>query len=174
MNSLAAAGLDYGALADVISCILAIIALVFTLYFWLLDHLSDDETKFLEGKSETVDQLKRAVETLEAERKTEKPDPEKILKTVEETNHRLEVVLNYRFWARSKQREEYVGIHEFCHDSRYLISALRRFQKERASEGSFPVFGISSDELNAEKAERICAEYAASLAEIIEFFENWS
>lgn len=174
MNRLVAAGIDYGTLADVISCILAIIALIFTLYFWLLDHLSDDETKFLEGKSETLDQLKKAADVLEKEKNEACLNRKNILETVEKVNRRLEVILNYRFWSRSKQREEYVRIYDFCCDSRYLISALRRSVEKGTVKGEPSVFAISSEELNTEKLKQICAEYMASLMEIIEFFENWN
>ena len=40
------------------SFFLAIIALVFTLYFWLLDQLREEETKFIEGKEEQINKLK--------------------------------------------------------------------------------------------------------------------
>lgn len=174
MNGLTAAGLDYGALADVISAILAIIALVFTLYFWLLDHLSDDETKFLEGKAQTLDQLRGAVDALKAEEEKTRPDLKTILEIVEQTNRRLEVVLNYRFWTRGKQREEYARIREFCYDSRYLVSTLRRFDEGAAPEGGRSAFEISSADLDDKKARQVCVEYAASLTEAVEFFENWN
>ena len=48
---------ELGPLIDIISCVFTVLALIFTLYFWLLDNLNEEETKFVEGKGELLKTL---------------------------------------------------------------------------------------------------------------------
>lgn len=159
---------ENGNLIDIISCVFTVMALVFTLYFWLLDHLSEDENKFLEGKSATRETLRSCLEAIR-----EPCGPEELQGAVETVNRELEIVMNYRFWARSRQRPEYEKINEFYQDSRYLLSSLRRYADSRRDPreaGSL----VSVPSLDAAELEDIRSDYHAGLTYILEFVENWS
>ncbi len=162
MGAFISAILKNGNLIDIVSCVFTVLALVFTLYFWLLDHLSEDETKFIEGKPETLAALNACLDTID-----HSEDPQKILDAVWDVNKRMEVILNYRFWARSKQKEEYNRINGFYRDSRYLISTLRRSQEKREDS----LVGLGA--LNAAEIRDIRTDYRKVLYYIIEFIENW-
>ena len=43
---------------NIVSCIFTIAALVFTMYLWLLEQLSGEETRFVEGKAGYISALK--------------------------------------------------------------------------------------------------------------------
>ncbi len=162
MGAFISAILKNGNLIDIVSCVFTVLALVFTLYFWLLDHLSEDETKFIEGKPETLAALNACLDTID-----HSEDPQKILDAVWDVNKRMEVILNYRFWARSKQKEEYNRINGFYRDSRYLISTLRRSQEKREDS----LVGLGT--LNEAEIRDIRTDYRKVLYYIIEFIENW-
>ena len=162
MGAFISAILKNGNLIDIVSCVFTVLALVFTLYFWLLDHLSEDETKFIEGKPETLAALNACLDLID-----HSEDPQKILDAVWDVNKRMEVILNYRFWARSKQKEEYNRINGFYRDSRYLISTLRRSQEKREDS----LVGLGT--LNEAEIRDIRTDYRKVLYYIIEFIENW-
>ena len=157
---------EFGPLIDIISCVFTVLALVFTLYFWLLDNLNEEETKFVEGKGELLQSLNECLETV---RSSEKTDTEKLEK-VREVNGKLEVVLNYRFWGRSTKKEEYGRIAGFCQDSRYLISTMRRLEDGTQS-GTGSLVGVAK--LTEEQMDDIWTDYKKGLAYIIDFMENW-
>lgn len=195
--------------ADIISCIFTIIALAFTLYFWLLDHLSEDESKFIEGKTGTLDALDTSLKTIvkhkeppcaedeteaqaaEGRENAKAEDVKEVLEAISEVNKRLEVILNYRFWARSRQKEEYARISKFYRDSRFLISTMRRYRESVAGEdavavpSSGPVIPESRDLKNDGRSLLsietfqnsdlwdVCTDYEKGLNYIIEFIENW-
>ena len=61
-------------------------------------------------------------------------DKEELLMTVQGVNNELEVILKYRFWVRSKQKEKYKEITDFYHDSKYLISTILRYMEYEKDE----------------------------------------
>ena len=163
---------ELGPLIDIISCVFTVLALIFTLYFWLLDNLNEEETKFVEGKGELLKTLNECLETVRSSEKTDKEKREK----VREANGKLEVVLNYRFWGRSAKKEEYSRISEFCQDSRYLISTMRRLEDANSLQDGTPseagsLVGVGA--LSEEQMNDIWTDYKKGLAYIIDFIENW-
>ena len=163
---------EFGPLIDIISCVFTVLALVFTLYFWLLDNLNEEETKFVEGKDKLLNSLYRCLKIIRSSKKTDKEKVEEVRRV----NGQLEVVLNYRFWGRSTKKEEYSRISEFCQDSRYLISTMRRQQDaHRPSDGMNN--GVQSlvgvGKLSDEQMSDIWTDYKKGLAYIIDFIENW-
>ena len=114
---------------NIISCVFTVVALVFTLYLWLLDKISDDEAKFIEGKADLLEKLNRYLEYVDTV-----SDKEELLMTVQGVNNELEVILKYRFWVRSKQKEKYKEITDFYHDSKYLISTILRYMEYEKDE----------------------------------------
>lgn len=153
-----------GSMADLISCVVTVLALAFTLYFWLLDHLSEDESKFIEGRKKTLASLKKSYDSI----KTSPVAANTLLEAVQNVNRRLEVVLNYRFWGRSRQREDYEKVNVFFQDSRFLISTLRRSMEWQDTS----LVGIPA--LDDRMLEDIRADYADGLAYVIEFLNNWN
>ena len=174
MDSFAAGLFQGDKLVDIISCLFTVAALFFSLYLWLLDHVSDDEAEFISKKAELLTELNKHRERLKALSKTLQPgsdNAKEFLEILKDVSSRMEVVLSYRFWVRSKQREEYEKICEFHRDSRYLISALNRSDES----GSIPaeaesLVGIALDE---KQMEDIREDYYEGLMYIIEFIENW-
>ena len=159
--------IENGNLVDIISCIFTIMALVFTLYFWLLDHLSEDETSFIKGRMNTLAILNASLNVIK-----DSSDPDQLLQAVSDVNKELEVILNYRFWARSKQKDEVGKINEFYSDSRYLVSTIRRHQDaQKTPEAGRSLVGIPS--LEPEELEDIRSDYQNGLSYVIEFIENW-
>ena len=159
---------NYDALIDIIACVFTVLALVFTLYFWLLDHLSEDESKFIEGKESFLQELKECLKTISDNR-----EPEVLLPIVQNVNNKLEVILNYRFWPRSRQKEDYKKINEFYMDSKYLISTIRRYveaQNQTGEEASL----VGINKLKKEDLDDIQSDYRNGLLFIIDFIESWS
>ena len=174
-------------MVDIISCVFTVIALAFTLYLWLLDHLSEDESKFIENKAKILDALKASLSDILSREEREQlrasiPVPETagseslnakmLLTAVQKVNDQLEVVLNYRFWARSRQRAEYEQIRAFYRDSRYLVSMLRRYEESGTLESARDSL-ISINAMDGELLEDIRTDYRDGLAFIVEFIENW-
>ena len=95
-----------------------------------------------------------------------------MLCAIENVNKKLEVVLNYRFWSRSRQKEEYAKVNEFYRDSKYLVSTLRRFN-EKNEEKNEKHSLISISELSQDEVKDIRTDYRKGLNYIIEFIENW-
>lgn len=154
-------------LAEIISCVFTILALVFTLYFWLLDQISDDESKFIEGKESFLKDLNSSMEIIKSNR-----DPEALLQMVQNVNNKLEVILNYKFWAHGKKKEDYKKITEFYADSKYLISTIRRYVEHKNGGSSKSLVGI--EELKQDALEDIQSDYGNGLMFIIDFIENWN
>ena len=153
---------SYGPILDIVSCVFTVLALVFTLYFWLLDNLNEEETKFLEGKGELLRTLKECRDKL-------KEDGTDWIEKIQEVTTKLEVVLNYRFWARSSRKEEYNRAYSFYQDSRYLISTLRRNDDKAGGQDSIvAVSGLSDKQI-----DDIKTDYRTGLNYIIDFIENW-
>ena len=153
---------SYGPIIDIVSCVFTVLALVFTLYFWLLDNLNEEETKFLEGKGELLRALKDCRDEL-------KKDGTDWIEKIQEVTAKLEVVLNYRFWARSSKKEEYNRAYSFYQDSRYLISTLRRNDDKAGGQDSIvAVSGLSDKQI-----DDIKTDYRTGLNYIIDFIENW-
>ena len=154
----------YGPILDIVSCVFTVLALVFTLYFWLLDNLNEEETKFLEGKGELLASLRDCRDELD-----KKEDESKWFEKIQEVTAKLEVVLNYRFWARSSRKEEYNRAYSFYQDSRYLISTLRRNDDKAGGQDSIvAVSGLSDEQIGDIKKD-----YKTGLNYIIDFIENW-
>lgn len=169
---------SYDALIDIISCVFTVLALVFTLYFWLLDHLSEDESKFIEGKEKFLKELKECLDTI-----SDNKDPEVLLPIVQKVNNKLEVILNYRFWVRSKKKEDYKKINVFYADSKYLISTIRRYVEAKEDQGSNAAVESREMEsgslvripvLGEEDLEDIQSDYRNGLMYIIDFIESWN
>ena len=154
-------------LINVISCVFTVAALIFTLYFWLLDHLSSDESTFISKRTKTLKKLRECLETISSEQ----IDPVTLRDTIKNVSSQMEVVLNYRFWGRSKLREEYLKINEFNRDSRYLVSALNRSIENESASGDRK--SLVAIDLNPEQIEDIRTDYYDGLLFIIEFIETW-
>lgn len=162
---------EYDAIIDIVSCVFTVLALIFTLYFWLLDHLGEDEAKFIEGKEKFLKSLYKCLRVMDDLHSNSDLQP--LLKTLIKVNNKLEVILNYRFWARSKKKEEYKKINQFHYDTRYLISTLQRAMEAQNApivDGSL----INMPELEPNEIEDIKADYRKGLYYIIDFLENWS
>lgn len=157
-------GFDY---LNIISCVFTVLALVFTLYFWLLDKLSEDESKFIEGKKEFLDILTTTLEEIKDD-----PDLRTIRDNIKKVNDRLEVIVNYRFWARSSVNDDYRKIQRFYQDSRYLLSTVRR-AIESGDAGQEKLSLASISDLEAEEKNDILTDYRKGLNYIIDFVENW-
>ncbi len=158
---------EYDSVVDIVSCVLSVLALVFTLYLWLVDHLSDDEARFIEGKDKFLQSLNESLEVIRTN-----TDPKVLLEHVERVNLQLELILNYRFWARSPKIDDYRKINEFYVDTKYLISTIRRFneaQTIKAGEESL----VSIQVLPEEELADIQTDYRKGLTYIIDFLENW-
>ena len=159
------------AIIDIVSCAVTVLALVFSLYLWLLDHLSEDEYKFIEGKEKFVESLNNCLKTIDKDQHgLDSVSPLKnLLDNLQEVNDKLEVILSYRFWARSKRKEEYNKISQFHFDTRYLISTLRRSLETDKKESL-----LTMPELRQEEIDDIKVDYKKGLYYIIDFLENWS
>lgn len=152
---------------NIVSCLFTVLALVFTLYFWLLDHLSADEAKFIEKKKKYLARLKDCLEILKHSQK-----PTEILNVIRCVNDILEIILSYRFWANSSLKRDYNAIHEFYTDSRFIISTLQRsIESNNASKQNRSLAYIP--ELSGPEMEDIKSDYLNGLLYIINFIENW-
>ena len=74
---------DYNFWISFISVFLTILALAYTLYYWLLDHISDDENDFIKEKGKLLSDLKKYARTAETD------EPGVFLANVEDVTGRL-------------------------------------------------------------------------------------
>ncbi len=168
--------IDNGNLIDIISCVFTVAALIFTLYFWMLDHLSEEESEFIKSKSGVLDTLidKRAkIKELESIQPDDEEDTKTLLAAIDDVNKEMEVILSYRFWARGKQKDEYLKVNDFYRDSKYAVSTIRRSldNKEPSSENDRSLVSIAP--LRKEELDDIISDYQKGLSFTIEFIENW-
>ncbi|MBQ6603425.1 MAG: hypothetical protein IJH99_08510 [Eubacterium sp.] len=154
---------DYNFWISFISVFLTILALAYTLYYWLLDHISDDENDFIKEKGKLLSDLKEYARTAETD------EPDVFLANVEDVTGRLEVILNYRFWSRSRKQAEHRKLSAFYEDSRYLISTVHRSLEADGAGPSLVAVGPLTDG----EWKEIRDKYRYGLWYMIEFVENW-
>ncbi len=154
----------FSTIFDIVSFILTVAALGFTLYCWTIDHFTEDESKFTEERENMLSALNRSLETVQ---NVQDGYDEDVLDAVIRTNRQLEKALSYRFWVFSRQRDGYKKIEEFYRDSRYLASALERCGNLQKA-GSAVSVPFTDGELKT-----VCRAYGDGLIRIIEFLENW-
>ena len=168
--------IDNGNLIDIISCVFTVAALIFTLYFWLLDHLSGEESEFLKSKSDVLETLNgsltkiKALECIQAE---EKNGIQTLLDAIGDVNKQMEVVLSYRFWARGKQKNAYQKVNDFYRDSKYAVSTIRRSLENKENATADERSLVSIPPLCKEELDDIISDYQKGLSFTIEFIENW-
>lgn len=155
---------------NVIACASAVIALGVTLYLWLLERLNEDESKYIQEKETYVKTLNAYLDKLM--RSDETDEFESLLNIVQQVNYEVAIILNYKFWARSKHKEDYKKIKEFYRDSRYLISTIRRY-RESIGSGCLGSSVINIDKITDLELTDIQEEYRKGLRFIIFFVENW-
>ncbi len=151
---------------ELISCAFTVFALIFTLYFWLMDHLSGDRNEFAKSKPELLSILKKAIASLDDLHAGS--DHQDLIDMILNINQQLEIILAYRFWAYSRRKGEYKKIQAFMRDSKYLISDIRRSREYTASGES--IFAIAP--LGEEEIEAIKQNYREGLFYILDFVDN--
>ncbi len=162
--------IDNGNVIDIISCVFTVAALIFTLYFWLLDHVSEEETEFLKKKPGLLGTLNKSlnkIKEIEHSKKDEKDDSRTLFNAMSEVNKQMEIVLNYRFWTRGKYKDAYLKVNNFYKDSKYAASAIHRSLEE--DDTSL----VSIKSLRRDELEDIRSDYQKGLSYTIEFIENW-
>ena len=167
--------IDIENLIDIISCVFTVGALVFTLYFWLLDHLNEEESEFIKNKYDVLKVLKKSYNTIkypDCVLINGEADCTVLLRAIYDASKQMEIILSYRFWARSKYKDTYLRVNNFYRDSKYTISTIRRSIEKDVSftdEKSLVYIGnLSLDEI-----EDIRSDYEMGLSYTIEFIENW-
>ncbi len=55
----------FSTIFDIVSFILTVAALGFTLYCWTIDHFTEDESKFTEERENMLSALNRSLETVQ-------------------------------------------------------------------------------------------------------------
>ena len=164
--------IDNGNLIDIISCVFTVAALIFTLYFWLLDHVSEEETEFLKKKPGLLGTLNKSlnkIKEIEHSKKDAKVDSRTLLNAISEVNKQMEIVLNYRFWTRGKYKDAYLRVNNFYKDSKYAVSTIQRSLDETDNGKSL----VSIADLGKDELEDIRSGYQRGLSYTIEFIENW-
>lgn len=155
--------IENGNLINIVSCVFTVLALVFTVYLWLLDHLSEDEAKYIKEKPILLRALKECQDILE-----NSDSLEKTLEAIYDINRRMEVILNYRFWIRSKQKEEYDKIIEYHRDCRYMISTIQRSMETDETDSLLRI-----KPLDKPKLEELLSDYRGELSYIIELVQDY-
>ena len=168
--------IDNGNLIDIISCVFTVAALIFTLYFWMLDHLSEEESEFIKSKSGILDTLTDKLVKIK-ELRSIQPDDEEDTKTllaaIADVNKQMEVILSYRFWARGKQKDAYLKVNDFYRDSKYAVSTIRRSLDNKENDIADERSLVSIQPLCKEELDDIISDYQKGLSFTIEFIENW-
>ena len=135
--------------------------------FWLLDKLSEDESKFIEGKKDLLGTLNDCLKKTDGD-----PELKTLRDCIQGVNEKLEVVVNYRFWTRSSVNNDYQKIQRFYQDSRYLLSTIRRAiessEPEHQDKSLAAITGLEPVE-----KEDILVDYRRGLKYIIDYVENW-
>lgn len=158
-------GFSVSDLIEIISCVFTVFALVFTLYFWLMDHLSDDRAEYVKEKPAVLALLNDAIHSLDRIAGTK--DLDTFLDVLHRVNHQLEIILDYRFWGSVRKRRDYHMIHTFMQDSRYLDSTIRRAREPYDSRTALAI-----PELSPAEFESIMRDYQKGLYYILDFVEN--
>ena len=161
---------------DIVACISAVIALFYTLYFWLLDHTIDDVSKFIGSKRvflavfrDSKKRLQSLIILTNSSNIILENELEILLEVAENVHEQLAIILNYRSWMFSKQLEAYSMMKILYCDIGYLTSTLRR-SKEQISKESL----INIPALGDEDLEHIRNNLLYELDYIIEFVDSWN
>ena len=152
---------------EIISCLFTVLALIFSLYLWMLDKMNDDKSAFIDKKKEYLNFIIDKKEELQ-----KNISVKNMLKSIQELNAELEIILNYRFWERSNKRQDYIKIKNFFIDNKYLISNIKRYIEEKECKprkGSLISIFDFEEEIN-----NIKKDYNNVLSYILLFLENWN
>lgn len=143
---------------DIISCFFTVIALVFTLYLWLLDQ-RDDEKDYVENKSKYIKQLEATINTID-----NKSNAGFIVEQMCKADSVIEEVISYRFWANTPHYRIIKDMEEFHKNSKYYISAIKRIDVHFEQESIFYI------DIN-QKLE-LKSRYIKKLSYFINFLKN--
>lgn len=168
----------FGYTIEFISCIATIIALIFTLYLWLLDKIGDDRAEYLKVRRQFIADLNNGIIRLRNLNKTNTVPQrnnshayKQILSTIEDMNDELGKILSYRFWERNAQSDDYNKITDFHSGSRYLISTLKRYDNSLKNSGtSDTIVGIQP--LSPQEIDDMISDYITGLEFILEFVDD--
>ncbi|MCR4928545.1 MAG: hypothetical protein K5988_00955 [Lachnospiraceae bacterium] len=116
---------------DIISCVFTVIALVFTLYLWLLDQ-RDDEKDYVENKREYIQKLDAIINNID-----DRSNPAGIVEQMGKADSVIEEVISYRFWANTPHYKIIKEMEEFHKNSKYYISALKRISEQLEEQSIF-------------------------------------
>ena len=162
---------------NIVTCIFTIAALVFTMYLWLLEQLSGEETRFVEGKAGyiralkgskgKIDDFKKKFEKENDSALAEDKDIEEIRDIIDEVNGQLEIIVNYRFWNRNAHKKDFEKIKKFYTDSKYLTSTITRYTEE--DDNTL----IEIGRFDLQTIKEIIRQYIKGLDFIIIFLEDW-
>lgn len=167
---------------NIVSCIFTIAALVFTMYLWLLEQLSGEETRFVEGKAGYISALKGSKSKIKeyeikfdngseqdsSDFTAEDKDIEAIRDIIDEVNGQLEIIVNYRFWNRNAHKKDFERIKKFYGDSKYLTSTITRYI-EPYDDNTL----IEIGRFDLQTIKEIIRQYIKGLDFIIIFLEDW-
>lgn len=163
---------------NIVTCIFTIAALVFTMYLWLLEQLSGEETRFVEGKAGyiralkgskgKIDDFKKKFEKENDSALAEDKDIEEIRDIIDEVNGQLEIIVNYRFWNRNAHKKDFEKIKKFYTDSKYLTSTITRYTEEDDDNTL-----IEIGRFDLQTIKEIIRQYIKGLDFIIIFLEDW-
>lgn len=163
---------------NIVTCIFTIAALVFTMYLWLLEQLSGEETRFVEGKAGyiralkgskgKIDDFKKKFEKENDSALAEDKDIEEIRDIIDEVNGQLEIIVNYRFWNRNAHKKDFERIKKFYTDSKYLTSTITRYTEEDDDNTL-----IEIGRFDLQTIKEIIRQYIKGLDFIIIFLEDW-
>ena len=116
---------------EIVSCVFTVVALLFSLYMWLIDRNDEDNMEFYQNKKDYLDTLEHyrdvIVQTDDADKKKEASE---IAEAIDEINTTLRIITAFRFWGRSRWYDRFPELQKLFSDSIVLSSQLKRSSEE--------------------------------------------
>ncbi|MBO4653360.1 MAG: hypothetical protein IKI15_11735 [Lachnospiraceae bacterium] len=162
---------------EIVSCVFTVVALLFSLYMWLIDRNDEDNMEFYKKKKKYLETLykdREIIEVIDETANEKKELSEKMQDTwdtsvaIDEINNTLRIITAFRFWGRSRWYDRFPELQKLFSDSIVLSSQLKRCCEEKTES----LVGIRFHEFYGNQLPKLRKDYLEKLDSAIVFLEH--
>jgi hypothetical protein len=154
---------------EIVSCVFTVVALLFSLYMWLIDRNDEDNMEFYQHKKEYLETLTTQRELIaNADNADKKKAAGDIAQSIDEINTTLRIITAFRFWGRSRWYDRFPELQKLFSDSVVLSSQLKRSREEKTES----LVGIQFHGFYEDRFPELKANYLKRLDSAIVFLTH--
>ena len=154
---------------EIVSCVFTVVALLFSLYMWLIDRNDEDNMEFYQHKKEYLETLTTQRELIaNADNADKKNAAGDIAQSIYEINTTLRIITAFRFWGRSRWYDRFPELQKLFSDSVVLSSQLKRSREEKTES----LVGIQFHGFYEDRFPELKANYLKRLDSAIVFLTH--